>query len=66
MIQFHPDVAFLGGWDIWHSESHWSMHHPVKRYVQKVLQLYVDKVKMELNLPESQRALLIFDVYAAN
>lgn len=65
--QCHPaSVAFPDDWDIWHSESHWSTHGTIKHYVQQILKPHADKVKKEPNLPDRQRALLIFDVYTAH
>lgn len=65
--QCHPaGVVFPSDWDIWHSESHWSTHDTIKRYIKDVLKPHADKVRQQLDLPPSQRALLIFDVYAAH
>ena len=64
----HPPahVVFPHGWDIWHSESHWSTRETVKRFISKILKPYADSVISELALPVSQRGLVILDVYAAH
>ena len=64
----HPPahVLFPHGWDIWHSESHWSTRETVKRFISKILKPYADSVISELALPDSQRGLVILDVYAAH
>ena len=62
----HPRHQFPDGWDIWHSETHWSNEATVQRYVGKILSPWIEKCKLELNLPAKQRALVILDVYKAH
>ena len=59
-------VSFPSGWDVFHSENHRSPHETVKRLVDTILQPYVQKTKMDLGLPESQKALLILDIFKAH
>ncbi len=50
----HPKgVNFPKDWNITHSKSHWSVEETMDEYVDKVLVPYFDKVKEELDLPES-------------
>ena len=63
----HPKtIDFPSGWDIFHSENHSSTHHTVKRLIDTILLPYVTKVKLDLGLPEEQRALLILDIFKAH
>ena len=32
----HPQVPAPDGWDIWHSENHWSNEDTMKRYIEKL------------------------------
>ena len=33
----HPKVAVPTGWDVWHSDNHWSNEETMKRYVDKIV-----------------------------
>ena len=62
----HPVYQFPDNWDIWHSSSHWSTQDTVERFVDKVIVPYVQTQRDLLGLPAMQKALLIFDVFAAH
>ena len=62
----HPKVEFPEGWDIWHSDNHWSNESTMLRYAQNVLIPYVNQTRDDLDLPLKQPALAIFDVFAAH
>ena len=32
---YHPQLAILKGWDIWHSDNHWSNKGIMKQYIEK-------------------------------
>lgn len=62
----HPSAPFPSTWDIWHSKSHWSTTETMLRYVEKIVEPYLTNCKKALGLPQNQKALCIFDVYAAH
>ena len=64
----HPlaSVSFPEGWDIWHSESHWTTQVTIKRYITNVLKPCAESAKVRLGQPESQGGIIILDVYAAH
>ena len=62
----HPVYQFPDNWDIWHSSSHWSTQDTVEWFVDKVIVPYVQTQRDSLGLPETQKALLTFDVFAAH
>lgn len=33
----HPKVTFPEGWDVWHSENHWSNEDTMKRYIERII-----------------------------
>lgn len=37
MNRCHPKVAFAQGWNVWHSENHWSNEDTMVRYIEKVV-----------------------------
>ena len=43
----HPQISFPPGWDVWHSENHWSNEITMKRYIDKIIVPFV--TKKELN-----------------
>ena len=62
----HTKVTFLGKWHITHSENHWSNEKTMLEYLDKVFLPYVSSTRIELDLPEDQLALTLFDVFAAH
>ena len=63
----HPrDVKFPDGWDIWHSENHWSNTSTMVRYIEKVLVPWAEQRKRDLRLPQSQKAIVVLDVFRAH
>ena len=44
----HPDLKFPAGWDIWHSDNHWSNEDTMKRYLEKVIIPFVNRKRKEL------------------
>ena len=59
----HPNDKFPDGWDGYHSASHWSAKDTVMRLIDTILVPYVNKIKQDLGLPETQKALLVLDVF---
>lgn len=64
--QCHAQVEFPPEWDIWHTESHWSNSSSMIRYVEKIIQPYVEDTKEKLGLQENAKPLLVFDVFRAH
>lgn len=62
----HPKFSFPDSWDIYHTPSHWSTEESMIRYIEKVIVPYVKHIRDEEDLPLRQRALCIFDVFAAH
>ena len=62
----HPLVDFPAGWDVWHSDSHWSTEETMLRYVEVVIAPYVEATRQSLGLQPDHCALAIFDVFAAH
>lgn len=62
----HPKQTFPVDWDVYHSVNHWSNEDTMLHYIENVLVPYVTQTRKSLGLPESQRALAIFDVFAAH
>ena len=59
----HPSVTFPEGWDIWHSENHWSNEETMVRYIERIIIPYVAKKRITLKLEQSQMALVLFDCF---
>lgn len=62
----HPRQSFPEEWDIHHSENHWSNEGTMLHYIEHVLVPYVTATRLRLELPDTQPALAIFDVFAAH
>jgi len=57
----HPDVKFPAGWDIWHSDNHWSNKNTIKTYLEKIIIPFVNRKRKELCLQDSHPTLAIYD-----
>ena len=57
----HPQVAFPDGWDVWHSENHWSNEITMKRYIEKVIVPFVTEKRQKLKMDLTSPAAAIFD-----
>uniref|UniRef100_A0A1X7UV48 DDE-1 domain-containing protein n=1 Tax=Amphimedon queenslandica TaxID=400682 RepID=A0A1X7UV48_AMPQE len=62
----HPKITFPTKWNVTHSESHWSTTETMIEYLDTVLIPYVVETRQELELADDQRALALFDVFAAH
>ena len=62
----HAKVTFPEKWHITHSENHWSTEQTMLEYLENIIIPYVTNTRQALDLPEDQRALPIFDVFAAH
>ena len=56
-------VEFPDDWDVTYTANHWSNKSKAIQHLQMVVFPYVKKRKVELNLPEHQKTMLIFDVF---
>lgn len=36
-VKCHPTVDFPAGWDVWHSQNHWSTEETMIHYIEKLL-----------------------------
>ena len=59
----HPQISFPSGWDVWHSENHWSNELTMKRYIDKIIVPFVTKKRQELKLDPMSPAAAIFDYF---
>ena len=53
------------GWHLTCSSSHWSTEQTMKDYIQKIIVLYVEKMRQTLKLGVNYPALLLFDNFKA-
>ena len=56
-------VGFPDDWYVTYTANHWSNESKAIQHLQMVVFPYVKKRKVELKLPEHQKAMLIFDVF---
>ena len=59
----HPKVAVPEGWDVWHSEIHWSNEETMKRYIDKIIVPFITQKREALKLEKTHPALAIFDCF---
>ena len=60
-----PCFQFPTTWNITHTVNHWSNEETMKEYIEVVILPYISKKKEDLQLPNEQSALLIFDNFKA-
>ncbi len=59
----HPSVSFPDGWNITHSQNHWSTEETMIEYVDQII---LPDVRTSLELSPNFPAVAIFDVFAAH
>ena len=60
----HPQgIDFPEGFDVTHSENHWSNEQLACQHIKSIIIPFANKKKEELGLAEDQKVLLIFDVF---
>ena len=59
----HPQVPIPEGWDIWHSDNHWSNEETMKRYIEKIVIPFITQKREALELSNSHPALVLFDAF---
>ena len=57
----HPQISFTPGWDVWHSENHWSNEITMKRYIDRIIVPFVTQKRIDLKLEPTRPAAAIFD-----
>lgn len=62
-VRCHPKVAVPKGWDIWHSENHWSNEETMKRYIELIIVPFISQKREALRLQKTHPALAIFDCF---
>lgn len=60
-----PHVKFPAGFFLSYNEKRSSNEAETMTLVNKIIYSYVNKVKQELGLPETQKALLVWDAFKA-
>ena len=60
----HPrNTEFPDGFNVTHSDNHWSNEDKVVEHLETIVFPYVQWKREELGLPGDQKALLIYDVF---
>lgn len=59
----HPQVSFPEGWDIWHTENHWSNEETMQRYIEQIIIPFITQKRKALKLDKSHPALALFDCF---
>ena len=54
-------MQFPEGWDVWHTENHWSNEDSMKKYIKKVVIPFVTQKREALKLETTHPALALFD-----
>ena len=62
----HPSCNSPAGWNVTHSDNHWSNEATMLEYIDKVLVPFFAKEREHLSLPDTQCGLVIWDVFAAH
>ena len=62
----HAKITFPQEWHITHSDNHWSTEDTMLQYIDNVVIPYFSAARTELELPDDQVCLAIFDVFAAH
>ena len=60
-----PDAQFPKGFSLSYNPSHWSNEEETLRLINDVIKPYIEGVKKELDLPEGQKTLIIWDAFKA-
>ena len=45
-VRCHPKVTVPDGWDVWHTENHWSNEVTMKRYLEKVIIPFLQRKRL--------------------
>ena len=56
----HPRVSFPEGWDIWHSDIHWSNEDTMQHYIERIIIPFITWKREALRLEKYHPALTVF------
>ena len=56
-LHCHPKVSFPNGWEVWHSDNHWSNEETMEQYINKIIVPFISQKRESLKLEESQVSL---------
>ena len=59
----HPCISAPDGWDIWHSNNHWSNEDTMKRYIEMIIVPFFTRKRQALELDNFHPALVLFDCF---
>ena len=62
----HPTFRFPPGWDITHTENHWSNEISTLRFIRQILIPYFKEQRTQLGLAANHPALVILDCFNAH
>ena len=62
----HPSVNIPLGWNITHSQTHWSTKETMLEYIDEVLVPYIARQREQLILSPTAPGLCFFDVFASH
>ena len=62
-LRCHPKVTFPQGWDVWHSDNHWSNEETMKWYIEKIVVPFISRKREALKLDKTHPALAVFDCF---
>ena len=62
-LRCHPKVSFPQGWDIWHSDNHWSNEDTMTRYIKEIVVPFLSQTREAMKLAKTHPAVAIFDCF---
>ena len=60
-----PKVDFPSGWCVICIDNHWANEYAMLQYIDDILLSYVKQKRKELEHPDDQLCLVVFDSYCA-
>ena len=63
--QCHPKYNFPSDWHITHADNHWANTQTSIQYIEKLIVPYFMNIRVKLDLPLGQKALMILDFFSA-
>ena len=57
------NVEFPEGFNLTYSENHWSNEQVATEYLEEIIFPYINSPKERLGLPDTQKSMLIYDVF---
>lgn len=62
----HPSIVFPNDCDSWYSSDHWANKTTTMCYIDKILKIFLQKKRQELELANDHKALFLWDVCRAH